>query len=150
MNPLRIVDGRVELVDVTVRVERGRLIYVYPPGMAEGCFDLRNRGLDLPLDLEITCWPKRKTEYGKLTTGGHAPARPKFTAKELWRLAVLTDSEDRFQALLAGWKRAEEWRRGMIRVLRFNMNETPGRTRGKGVLKRSQAYEMAAKILEVV
>src|SRR5882724_10076748 len=56
-------------MDAHVRLETiagvEQLVVLCPPGAARHCMDLRNRGLDLPL--EVTCWPKQK-RYN-LTTG---------------------------------------------------------------------------------
>ena len=56
---------------IATKYVAGQIVHVYPPGIAYGAFDLRDRGMDLPA--EVTCWPRR-THY-LLTTGGYPPRR---------------------------------------------------------------------------
>ena len=51
---------------IHIRIVGGRFVTVLPPGTAHGAFDLRNRGLDLVV--EVTCWPNPGRH--PLTTGG--------------------------------------------------------------------------------
>jgi hypothetical protein len=57
---------------------------VCPPGIAQGAFDLRNRGMDL--QLEITVWPKR--HHNRLTTGGEGPEQLRFMKYEEYLMCV--------------------------------------------------------------
>lgn len=65
-------------------VKLRHIVQVLPPGAAYGSADLRNHGL--PLEVEITCWPK--LHHYRLTTGD----KSKLGAAEQWDKA-LTDKE---------------------------------------------------------
>ena len=53
-------------MDFNIKVVNGRFVTVWPPGNAEGCYHLRDRGL--ALSVEVTAWPRQQERY-YLTTG---------------------------------------------------------------------------------
>lgn len=88
---------------VNIRIIAGRFVTVYPPGIAAGAFDLRNRGL--ALYAEITCWPRH--QYHPLSTGG----------RETRRFASAGRTETFVQTELEGTRRLEfeeRWRREIV------------------------------------
>lgn len=144
MKLTRVVNGDLQEFDVSYRVDAGQVICCCPAGIAEGSFDLRNRGMDL--QLEITCWPRRSTEYGRLTTGGHEPKRRPVNEHELWQLAVMAGSQHEFEELRERYLKAEPEKQQQIMAMR--VAEYPGaHSRVRGAIKRSEAYRLAEAIL---
>jgi hypothetical protein len=79
----------------------GQLVHICPPGVAQGAFDLRNRGLNIAL--EITCWSNPETAFRLTTGGGCEPQRLHPSASELWQASRTCTSETEFQTWAARW-----------------------------------------------
>lgn len=102
--PLGKLLGAETSDEVGIREEwrDGQLVHICPPGVAQGAFDLRNRGLNI--ELEITCWPNPDTAFRLTTGGGGEPQRLHPSASELWQASRTCTSETEFQAWAARWR----------------------------------------------
>ena len=133
MKLTRISNGELEELEVSYRIDHGQAITVCPPMPLPGCYDLRNRGLNL--DVEVTMWPRYFADYGMLHTAGYEPCAVHTTSRELWMLARLSGSESQFTTLREGWREASESKKAKVNALQGTK------------LRRSAAYREAEKIL---
>lgn len=119
-----------------------------PPGIAEGAFDLRNRGFSL--DIEVTCWPRHKN-YAFTSGSIHDPWDP-IMAKgiRLWNQEFGIFIRQRKQIVLEMLIDLDSGK-ALPRFQEYKYSEIPGtkKRNNNGVMYDPRPYPEDFKLMKI-